>query len=787
MTHIAIHHPFIQRTALLVLASLIAVGLAMTAAADTAHLELDNHGLEPLGHGFVYEGWLIVDGAAVSAGRFAIAADGSPSRSSFAVEVADLDAVSSYVLTIEPVPDADPGPSPVHVLAGDFANGTAELTAGHDAALGDDFSAAAGSYILAAPSAGGTSPYGQGIWWLDPDGGPDATLHLPTLPAGWVYEGWVVGDGGPMSTGRFTMPSGADSDAGGIAAGPYATPPFPGQDFITPAIDLTSGYAAVISIEPEPDDSPAPFAFKPLVDTMIEDVGEGVPQSMDSNAGGFPTATVTLHGSMVTGDTAHLRLDLHGLEDLGAGWAYEGWLIVDGAPVSTGVFTVDGSGVASQTYFPTLVPSLDAVAAFVLTIEPSPDDDPAPSPVHILAGDVIGDRAALTVGHAAAIGTGFESIAGSYILAAPSAGGAAPYFNGIWWLDPSGGPDATLHLPDLPDGWVYEGWVVGDSGPVSTGRFTTATGADSDGAGPDAGPMAAPPFPGQDFVDPALDLRGGAAVISVEPEPDTGPAPFTLKPLLDPVIDDVGEGVLQPMSRNPAPLPSGLAVLLRETLIPAGGNVVGFGGARWHSDLDIANHGTMPAGFTVQLLAADQGNPSPRSLSFMLEPGASVRYVDAFESLFGFEGTGALRVLVDGPEVSVASRTYAADAAGSYGQGIPAHLMGRAIRFGETGRLVGLSESGVTNDGFRTNIGLVNATGSTVTVAIELFAGDGSPVDVVEVDLAGYEQRQLSRIYPVAVEVGYAVLRTTTPGGAFFAYGSVVDNQTFDPTFIAVQ
>jgi hypothetical protein len=773
---------------LLVLATVISAAAPAAATAATAYLELSSSGLEPLGPGFVYEGWLIVDGSPVSAGRFAVQADGSLSRSAFAIEVDELAAVTTYVLTIEPAVDSDPGPSHVHVLAGDFSGGSAPLTADHGAALGDDFTSATGSYILAAPSAGGAAGYEQGIWWLDPSGAPDPALGLPSLPAGWVYEGWVASAAGPVSTGRFLMASGADSDAGGITAGPHATPPFPGQDFINPATDLTDGFAAVISIEPEPDNSPGPFTFKPLVDMTIDDIGEGVAQDMGNNAMSFPTATVTMSDSLVASEVAHLHLDLHGVEDLGPGWAYEGWLIVDGAPVSTGTFTVDSSGVQSQVYFPTEVSSLAAVSAFVLTIEPSPDNDPSPSHVHILGGDVIGGRATLGIDHGTAIGTDFASAAGSYILAAPSAGGAAPYVNGIWWLDPAAGPGPSLELPLLPDGWVYEGWVVGASGPVSTGRFTNPSGADSDGAGPDSGPEPGPPFPGQDFVDPAVDLTSGwVAVISVEPEPDNSAGPFTLKPLMDPVIDDVGEGVLQPMSRNPAALPHGRAVLLHEVLIPGGGNVVGFGGARWHTDLDVANTGGMAASFMIQLLAADQSNPSPETVAFTLDAGSAVRYTDVFAELFDFEGTGALRLLVDGPYVAVSSRTYAADEDGSYGQGIPAHHGMHALGFGRLGRLSGLSESGNSSDGFRTNIGLVNVTGTETTVVVELYSGDDVLVDTRQVTLAGFEQRQLSRIYPEATDIGYALVSVTTPGGEVYVYGSVVDNKTADPTFIAIR
>jgi hypothetical protein len=143
----------------------------------------------------------------------------------------------------------------------------------------------------------------------------------------------------------------------------------------------------------------------------------------------------------------------------------------------------------------------------------------------------------------------------------PTRGSVADdYAASIWWLDPGAGPGAGLSLPTLPAGWAYEGWVVGDSGPVSTGTFTAVTGADSDGAGATAGSDPAPAFPGQDFISPLTPLTGLAAVISVEPSPDNSPAPFTLKPLVDMDVMDVGVGVVQAMTNNAvASSPTGTA------------------------------------------------------------------------------------------------------------------------------------------------------------------------------------------------------------------------------------
>ncbi len=69
------------------------------------------------------------------------------------------------------------------------------------------------------------------------------------------------------------------------------------------------------------------------------------------------------------------------------------------------------------------------------------------------------------------------------------------------------------------------------------------------------------PLPGQDFIDPARVLTGGLAVISVEPVPDTSPAPFAIKPLVDMDIEDLSGHALQAMGNNAASAPIGMATV----------------------------------------------------------------------------------------------------------------------------------------------------------------------------------------------------------------------------------
>lgn len=260
----------------------------------TASLEVTLESVEPLGQAFTYEGWIIVDGSALSTGRFDV--DPDQSVYTFDVDAADAEIATAFVLTIEPVEDDPVTPSDVHYLAGDILNDqTAELGVGHPAALGTDFGQAAATFILETPTSHDVEEdYDQGIWWLEMTAsGPAASLELPELPTGWVYEGWVVQEGIPISTGRFTSPSGADDDGAGPDAGPDMSPPFPGQDFVDPALVLTD-LVAVISVEPMDDDSPAPFAIKPLVDASIEALGAGTSQAMENASGGLPRGSLVI-------------------------------------------------------------------------------------------------------------------------------------------------------------------------------------------------------------------------------------------------------------------------------------------------------------------------------------------------------------------------------------------------------------------------------------------------------------------------------------------------------------
>lgn len=283
-----------------------------------------------------------------------------------------------------------------------------------------------------------------------------------------------------------------------------------------------------------------------------------------------PVTTTTTEPSPTTTElmVPKLALEVNGWPTLQGGFHYEGWAIVDGMPVTTGKFNVqdgmlvDLDGRAVDAFF---APGIESATAIVITIEPVGDIDDVPSSTHFLAGDLSNGTAVLTVDHAAALGTDFSTAEGSFLLATPTDDPDGNELSGIWFLELPG-PTASLVLPDLAEGWRYEGWAIIDGQPLSSGTFLSGEGADD--AAPFSGPTAGPPFPGEDYVINApegvtlpTNLSGGTVVITVEPYPDDDPAPFVFKPLIGTAADDATDHVSYPLSLNSDPLPTAVATI----------------------------------------------------------------------------------------------------------------------------------------------------------------------------------------------------------------------------------
>ena len=274
-----------------------------------------------------------------------------------------------------------------------------------------------------------------------------------------------------------------------------------------------------------------------------------------------------------------LTLSITGLEDLGDNFVYEGWIIVDKNPVSTGTFTVNAEKALSKIKFEIdTLGTLKKATKFVLSIEPSPDTILAPSASKLLIGNFTENVATLTPATLLAAPFDLATLGGKFFLRTPT--DEAPGSinngndeNGIWFGTPGMPPTSGLTLPMLAPGWVYEGWVVV---PASTGPIPLSTGTFTEFNKPDSGNLFSgtanndgPPVPGEDFLrnDPdrvtfPLDVRGKTIVISIEPKPDNSPGPFLLKPLVHRMLRDDADTAPRTYDfmQNLGSLPSGTVV-----------------------------------------------------------------------------------------------------------------------------------------------------------------------------------------------------------------------------------
>jgi hypothetical protein len=225
----------------------------------------------------------------------------------------------------------------------------------------------------------------------------------------------------------------------------------------------------------------------------------------------------------------------------------------------------------------------DAIARTALSYQPQADEGVTHSMGMLLSmGDFVSGggtiSSPLSWNSPDVIDKDLEVPQGSFRIFSATAEGGESLPEGIWFYDPTVPQTPSLSLgTTLPSNFVYEAWVFQTQTtsifPVqlySLGRFTSAEGSDSDGAGPYAVPGIYPPqFPGQDFVqDVVLTLNDGSwsVMVTIEPKDDPAPAvPSSLRILQDSiqVIDGVSLPIALSNRAQNESLPKGFVTVVR--------------------------------------------------------------------------------------------------------------------------------------------------------------------------------------------------------------------------------
>ncbi len=245
------------------------------------------------------------------------------------------------------------------------------------------------------------------------------------------------------------------------------------------------------------------------------------------------------------------------------------------------------------------------------------------------------------------------------------------------------------------------------------------------------------------------------------------------------LLDD---GATEPSVETPGVFASAIA---------AAASASGLNDTRWRTDLVLHNSGQDAATVDLFFLATGTDNSSAAPVRMSVPAEASLRLPDAVRATFGRDDvTGAVLVGAD-RDLMVSSRTFNDTASGTFGQSIPGVEVGHAQTGTTPCRVVQLAHSSTRTSGFRTNIGAVNLTGTATQVTVELFAGDGTRLGQIRLDLPPWGHVQASDVF-ASVSAGtlddaFAVLHADNSGARYLAYASVVDNRSGDPVYLPAQ
>jgi len=216
--------------------------------------------------------------------------------------------------------------------------------------------------------------------------------------------------------------------------------------------------------------------------------------------------------------------------------------------------------------------------------------------------------------------------------------------------------------------------------------------------------------------------------------------------------------------------------------VPVAAHSEGVGGSVWRTDVGLLNPHEAPARVVVRL----RSGADVWTMAVTIPPGAEHVLADVVGQLVGGDGQGSLEIVSD-VGVIVTSRTYNQTAGGTFGQSLDGVTPGDGLVPGRRVLLGPLYE----NDAFRTNIGVLNMGPEPATLRVELFDDSGVEIGAYEVEVASGQVYQEGRPFSARfgrsdIAGGYAVV-SVEAGSSIWAYASVIDAATGDPTTVAMK
>jgi hypothetical protein len=220
-------------------------------------------------------------------------------------------------------------------------------------------------------------------------------------------------------------------------------------------------------------------------------------------------------------------------------------------------------------------------------------------------------------------------------------------------------------------------------------------------------------------------------------------------------------------------------------VIPVVARRPGAAGTWWLSDVRLYNHAAEQVDLDLQFRPRLDEDGELETATATVPSGCVLALDDVLGSTFGLDRTsGSLRVATsDGAAVpmGITSRTANRTDEGSYGQFIPA--VSHGLR--HDGTVIHLDKS----SDFRSNLGLCEVAGGSVTLLLELLDSSGSVQGNARVvELGPYELAQINDIYSYVGAADQDNTRVEISrmlgDGSWAAYASVVDRHTGDAIYV---
>lgn len=210
--------------------------------------------------------------------------------------------------------------------------------------------------------------------------------------------------------------------------------------------------------------------------------------------------------------------------------------------------------------------------------------------------------------------------------------------------------------------------------------------------------------------------------------------------------------------------------------------------ASWRTDMRLYNAGSSTVGATLTFYP--QGNvTSPSVKQLTLAPGEVKPLDNILQSLYGITNAGGSVVVTTTTDTNLvaSARTYNQTSNGTYGQFIPGVTPAEAVGLG--GRALQVLQLEQSSR-FRTNIGVAETNGADATVEIAVTVPDSKVTPKISIPLKANEFVQIpmsSFGLGDAVYNARATVKVADGAGKVTAYGSVIDAQTQDPTYVPAQ